>query len=157
MPIPDDVFQALERGLDEYGTYLGEYAAKDLDEADLADANLRHQAAWEWLQKQRPDVIEDFDPMTWTENGQRSYHRRVDVGRRASAMADDNDDETNASDVIGDILTFVCGPAGTYSFREGEVSKLHERIEAISNASALLDRAMRSWQGDAEDYCWEES
>lgn len=60
----------------------------------------------------------------------------------------DDDIETAASDAISDILTAVFGHAGIW---DGQASIIHDD-EAIAAARALLDRAMRSYLGDAEDY-----
>lgn len=60
---------------------------------------------------------------------------------------DDVDRETAASDIIADILTAIYGPAGAW--RDGRIEM---NDAALLNARQLLDRALRSYEGDAEDY-----
>jgi len=74
------------------------------------------------------------------EDGREYFSRRQDIGRRALALADDNDDQTNAADVISDILTAVYGDP--------------RNPTTLADANALLARAINSYQGDAEDYDW---
>ncbi len=76
--------------------------------------------------------------------------RRIDIGRAAIAKAGDpgEDLETAASDTIADILTAVCGPYGRFT----QDGALRPTAGAVERAHALIDRAMSSWAGDAEDY-----
>jgi hypothetical protein len=65
-----------------------------------------------------------------------------------SAMADEHDRETAAKDAISDVLTALVGPAGTHSFG----GYLSSSDFALNEARRVLEQALRSWQGDAEDY-----
>lgn len=60
----------------------------------------------------------------------------------------DGERESAAADAISDILTAVFGPSGTTNY-DGKIE--HDEL-AQSEAQELLDRAMRAYQGDAEDY-----
>lgn len=63
------------------------------------------------------------------------------------------DREAAATDGISDILTALFGRAGDWSARdESGVGIIHYNAMAISNAAALLNRALESYKGDAEDY-----
>lgn len=55
-----------------------------------------------------------------------------------------------ARGAISDILTAVLGPAGSYSLKPSP--KLVYNDEAIRGAKNLLNAALLSYQGDAEDY-----
>lgn len=100
-----------------------------------------------------PAAYGGFDPDALDENSRPIWERRVQDGRAALGLADGNDAETDASDIISSVLTAVLGPSGTFSFTEGDTRyEVHWRGEAILAAEALLDRAFRSWRGDAEDY-----
>ena len=70
--------------------------------------------------------------------------------------------ETAASDTISDILTAVFGAAGTSRpWADGEVRSGNEAVtyreRAIERAQGLLAHALRSWEGDAEDYTREDA
>lgn len=73
------------------------------------------------------------------------------------------DDEriSAASDAISDILTALYGPAGHYADVQDDAGDTHWRAvwndDALESAQELLDRSMRSYQGDAEDYTEVES
>lgn len=107
-----------------------------------------------------------FDPNTLL-GGAESYRRREAIGHRCMVLAFDgpwsafdrldqiarpyppvheDDIEAAASDAISDILTALYGPAGTWS------DHFHARQNAREAARNLLDRAYRSYDGDAEDY-----
>lgn len=93
-----------------------------------------------------------FDDSILDENSRASYEQRRDLGLEALALVGE-DEETDPTDIISDILTAVVGPAGTYSFTEGDTRyEPRTRLAAIRAAQSLLDRALCSWQGDAEDY-----
>lgn len=68
------------------------------------------------------------------------------------------DRESASKDAISDILTALFGHAGTAVFGEPDAEgfRTFARIEPNGSspeaAQALLDAAMRSYQGDAEDY-----
>lgn len=73
--------------------------------------------------------------------GRADFARRADVGRRALAvLADNDDDETQATDLISDVMTHVFGDP--------------RDVQNVRQAEALLARALRSYEGDAEDYDW---
>lgn len=74
--------------------------------------------------------------------------RRIELGRQAIELGDDNDPETDASDVISDMLTALYGPEGWHD----EEGRYHPNGDAHQQAMGLLDRALRSYEGDAEDY-----
>lgn len=87
-------------------------------------------------------------------DGEDNLDRRTSTGERAILLAesrapwDDEEREQYATDVISDILTALFGPAGI-STVGGSITM---REDAVENAKALLNRALRSWEGDAEDY-----
>lgn len=95
--------------------------------------------------------------------GRAQLDRRKDVGLACIEEAaghpvteDDNEElETYASDAISDILTAVYGPAGHYTWRPEGVGLRVDNTEALDNAQGLLSHAMRSYEGDAEDYTLE--
>ena len=86
------------------------------------------------------------------EDGWDDLDRRARNGRRAieghPTSEDGEEPDTAASDLISDILTALFGPAGTYTFG----GERNDDGDAGQNAQAFLDRAFRSWEGDAEDY-----
>lgn len=97
--------------------------------------------------------MSSFDPSILDENSRAIYDRRAGIGLYALTLGDDPQDETNASDVIADILTAMYGPAATSSFDEGDTRyETRTRLSAHKAAETLLDHALRSWKGDAEDY-----
>lgn len=91
-----------------------------------------------------------------THNANRMLNGRRLTGLRCLELAsggqavkpDDEDIETYASDAISDILTIVCGIAGTTSYG----GTIPRDEDAWLKAKELLDHALRSWEGDAEDY-----
>jgi hypothetical protein len=87
-----------------------------------------------------------FDPSTLEDAAR--FEQRVQVGLQAIDLGDGEDPETDASDVISDVLTALYGPAG---MRKPSGGFLYRKDE-WGAAEALLDRAFHSWQGDAEDY-----
>lgn len=85
-------------------------------------------------------------------------HTQVDLDRRKAIgveclrAADPNcmeDSETAAKDAISDILTALYGPYGGYTYGGAFVLNKHG---ASDHARGLLDSALESYQGDAEDY-----
>ena len=75
------------------------------------------------------------------EYGAQHLARRTSAGFAALKIAGEwpqNDAETAASDAISNMLTAVFGPA------------LNDH--ALDEAHRLLERAFRSYEGDAEDY-----
>jgi hypothetical protein len=88
--------------------------------------------------------------MPLTPDAKATLERRKAVGVACLSFTDEgNDPETAASDAISDILTELFGPAGTYG---EDYRTIKYNDEALENARALLDRALRSYAGDAEDY-----
>jgi hypothetical protein len=88
--------------------------------------------------------------------GQNLLDLRKKVGRDCLDVVDKvnglgEDDETNAADAISDILTELYGPAGVYRKDSDGYQRVNDD-EAELKANALLDRALGSWLGDAEDY-----
>jgi len=84
---------------------------------------------------------------------------RIGWGREAiETNPDQNDLETDASDVISNILTSLYGPSGVTvctldsTDPRGVSYSIDSWKPSEAKAQALLDRAFRSWQGDAEDY-----
>jgi hypothetical protein len=88
-------------------------------------------------------------------HGGETYRDREVLGHKALAFAFDGltslqeDRETAAADIISDVLTALFGPAGIT--QAGAFGVTYD-ADAIGNAEALLDRALRSYHGDAEDY-----
>jgi hypothetical protein len=90
--------------------------------------------------------------------------KRTAIGKQAIDLALDEADswhgddeplaalETAAADVISDILTALFGPEGFHD-HEG---RYQPNAEAHDKAQAMLDRAMDSYTGDAEDYTTED-
>lgn len=111
-----------------------------------------------------PEAVEpnEFDPSTLDEDGAATYRKRVYIGERCMALAHGgpapaDDRETAASDAISDILTALYGPAGTYRYESEEVldkslPRYQMRPDAQHAARTLLQDALESWYGDAEDY-----
>lgn len=88
---------------------------------------------------------ENFAKLTerMTHEGRVAFTRRAMIGARCieaahgRAVTNDEDRETAATDAISDILSALYGPPS--GRRDGE-------------EAALLDRALRSYWGDYEDY-----
>lgn len=95
------------------------------------------------------DETNTFDASTLDDDSRAQYERRYENGRIAVGMLERDDEETQFSDLVSDMLTFLYGPAG---YTEGFNGGLAIREDEQLAARALLDRAMRSWEGDAEDY-----
>lgn len=84
---------------------------------------------------------------------------RRERGERLVSLAGDRgyrelhpeDAQSIAMDAVSDILTTLFGPAGGCLPIEG-LAKIVYDDEAIRNASAFLGAALRSYEGDAEDY-----
>lgn len=86
--------------------------------------------------------------MNLTDESQAILQRRIDIGRAAMAgTRDEGDLETAATDAISDILTAVVGPYG-YAV----AGQLRPDPTSFAEAWTLIDRAISSWVGDAEDY-----
>src|SRR4051812_10813314 len=94
-----------------------------------------------------------------TTQAQETLQRRRDIGDASLRSAwgympeGEEDREAAAKDAISDILTAVFGPAGkmvTCSDGVGYVPELD--LQATANAGGLLDAALLSYFGDAEDY-----
>lgn len=86
--------------------------------------------------------------------GAEMLEKRKDVGlvciaTAASHAIDETheDFETFATDAVSDILTALLGPAGHYNGHD-----VHVDPDVNGRAHAFLDAALRSWEGDAEDY-----
>lgn len=64
------------------------------------------------------------------------------------------DTETAAADIVSDVLTFLFGPAGAHrigpQYANGHEVKPDEY--ALNEARRFIERAMRSYEGDMEDY-----
>ena len=87
---------------------------------------------------------------------QYTLDRRRSLGNRAIELASDGEDfDTAAKDIISDILTARFGPAGKL-VDDGGRYKVELDRDAVENASALIDSALQSYFGDAEDYIEEE-
>lgn len=106
------------------------------------------------------DALRQIDP-----DGQESLRRRAYIGHRCIALAHDGpwtaqeevegaeDRETYATDAISDILTALYGPAGVHrqtADGDGWVPEYND--ERCDEARRLVERAVESWIGDAEDY-----
>jgi hypothetical protein len=92
--------------------------------------------------------------MKLTRDSQTTLDRRVDIGMKCLCAAqgsgvipDESDRETLAADAISDILTALYGPAGYYLPREVTTDE-----EVMAQARALVNRAVRSFMRDNEDY-----
>jgi len=94
--------------------------------------------------------------------GAEQLRRRAAIGDRCMALAHDGpwtalgwvegeDRETAASDAVSDILTALFGPAGTDSIGNGITLDPF----ALNEARRVAENALRSYEGDAEDYCRE--
>lgn len=51
--IPDEVFEVLERAMDELGCYLGDHGYADYEPEELEALNERYDRAWSWLMRSR--------------------------------------------------------------------------------------------------------
>lgn len=78
---------------------------------------------------------------------------------QGASIENHEDRECAAKDAISDILTTLFGPAGKLVeaepvevVRAGRRMKVDLNSEAVENATALLDAALQSYFGDAEDY-----
>jgi len=95
-----------------------------------------------------------FDPSTLVDSGM--YEKRCDIGQQAIDLGDGEDPETDASDVISDILTHLYGPAGWWRESkleaDGVIREEAMEMRDAGDARWLLDKALSSWVGDAEDY-----
>lgn len=96
-------------------------------------------------------------------HGADSLAKRASVGEQCLGIAwqgnpdervEGDDRESAARDAISDILTAMCGPAGTFGGpRDGEGRLVRVwNDEARNDATALLASALVSWEGDSEDY-----
>lgn len=100
--------------------------------------------------------------MQFDTHGQENLDRRIEVGEACLVAAggttsgEDPDRETYATDAISDILTAVLGPRGYYRYRDG-VNEFVGGEGIVHQAQELLDRSLRSWEGDAEDYTVDET
>lgn len=82
--------------------------------------------------------------------------RRKDLGEKCLRLVHGNpvhpeDRESAASDAISDILTAMYGPAGTTVESDGRYQVVLNG-KTLDKARELLDHALRSYEGDAEDY-----
>lgn len=98
------------------------------------------------------DRIGFFDPSTLTlADGWSTIFRRARWGLGAIRTSPDfgaNDPETDASDVVSNILTALFGPAGVSTLG----GSIEPREFAVNEARRFIERAFSSWEGDAEDY-----
>lgn len=90
------------------------------------------------------------------EEGTAELEMRQDKGERAMALVwgsepHEDDRYSAATDAISDILTVMVGPAGV-TVEAGLSYNVEHDGEALDKARELLDDALRSWEGDAEDY-----
>ena len=91
-------------------------------------------------------------------DSQRLLDSRRSLGNRAIELAFDGEDfDTAAKDVISDILTARFGPAGKLVdvINPDGRARVELDREAVENATALVDDALQSYFGDAEDYAEE--
>ena len=95
-------------------------------------------------------------------DGSDDLERRIESGASAVFNGSDYDgridydgwlDEarTGATDAISNILTYIVGPAGVTEESAKGYNVVHDP-DALDAARELLDDALRSWEGDAEDY-----
>ena len=97
-----------------------------------------------------------------TSESQAKLDERVGIGTALIKSAwcgrverGDEDFTTAAKDAISNILTALFGPAGHWIYDEGNpVSgvSLVTDADAYADASSLVDDALQSYFGDAEDY-----
>lgn len=81
--------------------------------------------------------------------------RRVRIGIEACELADAGEErETQARDIVADILSALFGPAGYCVFHplNEQPAKIVLDEERGTLARTFLDMALDSWEGDAEDY-----
>ena len=96
-------------------------------------------------------------------DGRESFERRAQIGREAIEIAAgqdylelaEEDHETYATDAISDILTALVGIAGTTVVSPGGSCQIVLDGATVETARELLNRALDSWTGDAEDYAIE--
>ena len=91
------------------------------------------------------------------EEGTDELEMRKDKGERAMLLVwgsepHEDDRYSAATDAISDILTVMVGPAGVTVEAPGPSYNVEHDGEALDKARELLDDALRSWEGDAEDY-----
>jgi len=82
--------------------------------------------------------------------------RRSIIGEKAIVLCPDgNDYETAGKDVVSDILTALFGRAGQYRLVAGnDDSEREDNEKAQERARLFMEDALRSWEGDAEDYTY---
>jgi hypothetical protein len=98
---------------------------------------------------------------TLDHDGRRSLAARINTGERCLEIAwgskpESDDLQSAAYDAISDILTALLGPAGWYVQQGDDLNKRHWNHEALQEAEAMLQAALRSYEGDSEDYIVEE-
>ena len=87
------------------------------------------------------------------DDGGEQLDRRIDRGKAAlDAGADGDEPETMATDAISNILTALFGPEGWHN----DEGAYRPHVNALDKARELLDQALDSYQGDAEDYTVED-
>ena len=122
---------------------------------ELDDDDFRELQELVAEEAERRQARATFDASSLDDNSREQYERRVEWGTKAIELGDDGDPETQASDIISDMLTALYGPSGVYVFLAPSGlgrGRYEGRDEARAQAWALLARALESWEGDSEDY-----
>lgn len=92
-----------------------------------------------------------------TGHSQDQLNRRIAAGAKAIEASGTVGEDFNAKDAISNILTALFGPAGKWSERDEKGrGKVELDSNAVEDASALIDAALQSYFGDAEDYVEDE-
>ena len=94
------------------------------------------------------------------EDARDQLDRRTRIGIEACELADAGEErETQARNIVSDILTALFGPAGYCEWIEASDSESSYRGARVvldeergGLARTFLDMALESWEGDAEDY-----
>lgn len=90
-------------------------------------------------------------PNNLTHQSYMEYDRRVTAGEQALSTAGyglyEDDRETAAVDMIANVLTALYGPAGYYMPTE-----VTTEADVMAEARELVERALRSYMHDNEDY-----